>query len=307
MNNKKILLFKIPSLILALVICLSFTAFAKEKNENSSNNKSGKVDYALNNGFKIKGWKKENNNIYYFNKKGCLVTGLKKIGKNTFYFKKSDKPGEKGKLLTGWRKIGKYKYFFSVSGKPGVKGKMLKNRIAGNKKTGYGYVSGSGKKINTKAIKLAVKFALKHSSLKDSRSKRLKSCFDYRKKTCPYKRVFGLPSEKNINKKFAEYALKHKACNCFGNSSAFLCIAKVLGYKTRLAVGNITTHLGGPNIHGWAEVKIGKKWYMFDVGVSRRFKANMYKKLKRQCPYKYEKNCYYYLRLKKDKAVWKKG
>ena len=35
-----------------------------------------------------KQWKKQNQNIYYYNEKGKKLTGLSKIGKKTFYFDK---------------------------------------------------------------------------------------------------------------------------------------------------------------------------------------------------------------------------
>lgn len=248
-----------------------------------------------------KGWKKISKSIYYFAKDNSVSSGLTKVKKNSFYFNK------KGSLITGWKKIGKYKYFFKKGGKLGTKGKMYKNCIAGNKKDGYGYVSPAGRKITSKPIKLAVSFVLKHTSASASRSKKLKTSFLYIKNHFPYKRVYGLPNPQNLNEKYAEYMLKNKTGNCFCYAATISCIARVLGYDIRFNEGTITTSAGGPDVHGWAEIKIGSKWYLFDISMHNRLGVNLYKKLKNQYPHKYKYNHRYSLSFKNSKTIWKKA
>lgn len=64
-----------------------------------------------------KQWKKQNQNIYYYNEKGKKLTGLSKIGKKTFYF------DQKGAQHVGWQKIGNDYYYFNIA--RGSKGSMV--------------------------------------------------------------------------------------------------------------------------------------------------------------------------------------
>ena len=228
-----------------------------------------------------------------------IKKGWVKSSGKTYYYNSS------GKLCTGWVKIGKYRYYFKPTGKSGEKGKMLKNQIAGTKKLGYGYVSPEGKKITSKPIKLAVSFVVKHTPASASKSKKLKLCFKYIKKHFPYKRIYGLPNKSNLSKKYAVYMLKNKKGNCFCYAASYACIARVLGYNTRVNEGVITTSAGGPDPHGWTEVKIGKKWYLFDISMHGRLNANLYKRAKGQYPHKYKYNHRYSLQFKNNKEVWK--
>lgn len=315
----KVYCLRTVAIALAMVICSSFTVFADETlNEQPTTStqtavqkgwitENGNLKYILPDESVAKGWKTIDKKTYYFKSSGILAVGLTKLGKESFYFAKSGKAGERGALKTGWQKIGKYKYYFKPSGKLGVKGKRLKDCIAGTKKSGYAYVSDKGIKITSDEIKLAVKFVKKYSSSKKSKSKRLKECFMYIHKHYPYLRIFGIPNSKNISKKYAVQLLKKKRGNCFAYASGFSCIAKVLGYKVRFNEGNITTSAGGPDAHGWAEVKMGKKWYLFDISMHNRRGVNLYKKLKGQYPHKYKYNHRYLLKFKNNKAVWKKG
>ena len=66
-----------------------------------------------------KQWKKQNQNIYYYNEKGKKFTGLSKIGKKTFYFDK------KGAQHVGWQKIGNDYYYFNIA--RGSNGSMVKS------------------------------------------------------------------------------------------------------------------------------------------------------------------------------------
>jgi hypothetical protein len=257
-------------------------------------------------GTKTTGWTKINKKIFHFKSNGKLSLGLTKIGKKSFYFKKTGALGTKGVLQTGWTKIKKYKYYFKPSGKLGTKGKMITNQIAGSKKSGYAYVNSKGVKITSKPIKLAVKLVNKKTKSSQSKSKKLKACFNYIKKNFAYQRRYGIPNAKTFARE-AEYMLKNKKGNCFCYASSFAYVARVLGYDSRVNQGVITTVAGGPDTHGWTEVKIGKKWYLFDISMHNRLNTNLYKKLKGEYPHKYKYYNRYVLSFSKNKAIWKKG
>lgn len=307
------------AVFLAMIIMTSVAVFAEDNEQQVSSapadtkasavsgwiNQNGKIKYVLPDNSYCKGFKRISGKIYYFNSDGSVAVGLKKIGKKSFYFSKFGSVGKKGVLNTGWKKLGKYTYFFKTTGKLGDKGKMLKNCIAGNKKLGFAYVSDRGIKITSKEMKLAVKFVRKHTSSKKSKAKRLRQCFYYIKKHFPYYRIYIQPNSKNLSKSFAEFTFKNKKGNCYGLISAFSCAAKALGYKVRLNAGKITTKAGGPDAHGWAEIKMGKKWYLFDISMHSRMGVNLYKKLKGQYPHKYKMEKRYNLSFKGKKLVWK--
>lgn len=263
------------------------------------------IYYYKTDGTKATGWTVIDKKIFYFKSNGKLSLGLTKIGKKTFYLTEKGKLGTKGALRTGWTKIKKYKYYFKPSGKIGTKGEMITNQIAGNKKSGYAYVNLKGIKISSKPIKLAVKLVIKHTKSSQSKSKKLKVCFDYIKKNFVYQRRFGIPNAKTFARE-AEYMLKNKKGNCFCYASSFACVARVLGYDTRVNQGVITTVAGGPDTHGWTEVKIGKKWYLFDISMHNRLNTNLYKKAKGEYPHKYKYYNRYVLRFSKNKAIWGK-
>ena len=259
----------------------------------------------------LTGWRRISKNIFYFSKKGKkgkLVTGVKKIRKNKFYFKPNGKAGYKGALQTGWKKIGKSKYFLTVSGKTGVKGKMVKNRIAGNKKLGYGFVDSNGKRITTKAITLATKFVLKHTSKNQSKKAKLKTCFDYLWRNYSYKRIYGFPTKSTLSKDYAQYMFTNKHGNCFCYGTTFSCIARVLGYRSRVGTGLIEAAGGGMTPHGWSEVKINGKWYIFDPDMQKNIPGiSSYMRTRYNYPYSLICNNHYTLTFKNSKTVWIKG
>ena len=77
-----------------------------------------------------------------------------------------------GKRVKGWRKIDKKYYYFDANYI------LQKNKIVGSKQKGYYYVDRSGVRVTAPEIKYAVSFVMKNSSVKDSRSKRLRDCFE---------------------------------------------------------------------------------------------------------------------------------
>lgn len=262
----------------------------------------------------LTGWKRIKENTYYFapdgkdGAKGSLATGFKKIGKNTFYFRSNGKDGDRGALQTGWQKVGKYRYFLQTSGKRGVRGKLITNQIAGSKKLGYAYVDSKGRKVTTKAITLATKFVLAHTTSKQSKSEKLKACYDYLWKNYSYQRIYGLPEAKTLSKDFAEFMFKNKRGNCFCYGATYACIAKVLGYESRVGTGLIAAARGGMTAHGWAEVKIKGVWYLCDPDMQMEIPSrSAYMKARESYPYPLRTNNHYTLTFSKAKLVWKKG
>lgn len=259
----------------------------------------------------LTGWRKISGKNFYFKKggktgvKGYLLTGVQKIGKNKYCFETSGKNGTKGKVLTGWRKINGYNYYFAHSGKKGVKGRLEKNKIVGTKKTGYGYVDKSGKMITTKAINLAVDFVLKHTYRKQSKSVKLRRCYDYLWKHYTYKRFYGLPNKNTLSDDYACYILQKGYGNCFCYGAAYACIARVIGYDSRVGVGEISAARGGMTPHGWAEVKRGNTWYIVDPDMKKNHRnIGVYMRTMGNYPYALVAHKHYRLAFENARAIW---
>lgn len=205
-----------------------------------------------------------------------------------------------GKKKTGWCKIKNKYYYFNE------KGVLQKNKIVGNKKSGYYYVDLDGIRVTDKNIQYAVKFVMKNSSSKDSSKKRLKSCY---KALCKYRyrRFYSeKPSAKKI-KLYAGYMFKNKRGNCYRYASAFAYIARVLGYDSCVSVGGVTAYANsGLSPHGWCEVKINGKWTICDCSMQRAHKKNnLFLCTKKKYPFKIRCSNTYTMYVKKGKVSWK--
>ncbi|MDO4553726.1 MAG: transglutaminase domain-containing protein [Lachnospiraceae bacterium] len=232
----------------------------------------------------------------YYVKKGVLGTGWYKSGSKRYYY-------TDGKMATGWKKIGSYRYYFSKESSN--KGVLLTNQIAGTKSDGYYYVDGSGIQVTSKEIKLAVKFVNAHTKTSWSKDKKLKECFKYLWKNYTYKRFYETPKASKLSG-YATYMLSNKKGNCYRYACSFACIAKVLGYETRVAVGQISSARGGMTPHGWTEVKVGGKWYMCDANMQRNHPSiNSYMKTNGSYAYRHSCSKRFKLTIKKGKVSWK--
>ncbi len=222
----------------------------------------------------------------------AVKEGWVKEKKDTYYYKKY-------KPVKGWKKIDKKWYYFDK--KTNV---MARNTIAGAKKGGYYYVDEDGVRVDDKTVNAAVKFVRKRAKKEKTPRKKLLACYDYFTDKCYYVN-HGYKLKKNKLPEYGREFLITDRGNCFMGSSAMCYCAKVLGYETRLGVGNSYM---GPTAHGWAEVKVGRKWYLFDINRTRwnrgtNFRMVTYEKY----PFKLKRQYYYSLNIKKGKASWKKG
>ena len=173
-------------------------------------------------------------------------------------------------VKNAWQEIGGMTYWF------GDDGIMAVNTIAGTKAKGIYYVGKDGARVTSNEMKLAVKFVLAHSNSKLSRKKRLKQCYKYLWKHYRYRASYGKPIVSNMAY-FARDMFRRKSGNCYRYALAFTYIARALGYDTRVGFGKIVAYGGGMTTHGWAEVKIGRKWLVCDPNMQRNHpRINVY-------------------------------
>ena len=158
-----------------------------------------------------------------------------------------------GKIVfDGYKIINGYRYYY----KNGV---IQKNCIAGTKSEGYYYADANGVCCVSEEMRLAAEFVMNYGS-GNTAAERMKTSYKYLADKIPYKRTYDHPKSKADLPGLAIDMFKNKRGNCFRYAACFTCIAKVCGYRARMAVGN--TSNGSP--HGWTEIYMDGKWYYFD-------------------------------------------
>lgn len=107
-------------------------------------------------------------------------------------------------------------------------------------------------------------------------AEQLESAFYQLSNSIVYERSEEVPSGDWITS-YAYNTLQTRKGNCYGYAAAFGYIAKGLGYDAMVCTGTVTSALGGRTPHAWTEVKIGRKWYIFDAEMQRAKGGGYYK------------------------------
>lgn len=184
-------------------------------------------------------------------------------------------------------------------------GILQKNKIVGSEEEGYYYVDSTGRKVTSKEIRQAVKFVRAHTKSGWSKSKKLKACYKYLWKHYTYKRFYDKPKASKMSG-YARYMFSKKKGNCFRYAAAFACVARVLGYDSRVACGSISRVGGGMTPHGWTEIKVNGKWYMCDANMQRSWpKINSYMVTNKKYAFVHTCQKRYKLTVKNGRVSWK--
>jgi len=254
----------------------------------------------------------ENKMITSYNETQITNTYLSLVGSGTEY--KVVKPGTKKSEIyyfdndgfgdvysgTGYVKIsydGKNKEYYAK------KGVLQKDKIVGSKKQGYAYVDSTGIRIKDKTVQYAVKYVVAHTKSSDKKSVKLRKCYTYLHTHYPYKRYYdGLyPTAKDMSK-MGQQMFKEKKGNCHRYAICFAYIARVLGYDSKVVVGDTGRIGGGWTPHGWALIKNGKNWYVCDPDMELH-NVDAYMKSVSPVRTKVTRTCK--LTIKNGKVVWK--
>ena len=170
----------------------------------------------------------------------------------------------------------------------------------------YYYVDKTGRKVNTKEIRQAVDFVMKNSRAGDSSARRLKDCYKALLKY-PY---FGMtscaPTAKNLST-YARYMFSRRRGDCYYYAAAMACIARVLGYDSRVAVGGVTARgkYASLSLHGWCEVKYRRSWRMIDCSMQRaHMERNLYLVTRRQYPFRLRCDRVYNMVVRNARVRW---
>lgn len=263
------------------------------------------------------GWVKIKKKKYYFSlKSGKMYTGKHKIGKAIYYFKKSGqmqtkwvKINEKkyyfspknNVMLTDWQKIGDYKYYFMPSG---IEKGVLQSNCIVDTSTGSFYVDAEGIQVTSDEIVQAVGFVKSYTDSSWSAEVKLQKCFEALWRNYSYQRFYDTPAAWSMSG-YANYMFANRMGNCFRYAASYACVARVLGYESRVAVGSVSARNGGMTPHGWAEVNVDGTWYICDPNMQRNY-PNINSYMCTDSTYAYRHTCSvrYTLTIRKGGVSW---
>ena len=239
-------------------------------------------------------------NVVVSSENNTVLKGWVKKGDKTYYYGKNHKP------YSGWHKIKKKWYYFNKKTKV-----MAVNTIAGDKKKGYYYFGNDGVRVKNKTVRKAVQIVRSCTKKGMSREEKVEACFQYVVRKCRYQSRPLKPSVKRLSS-FAYNMYVTKRGHCYMSAAAVAYCAKVIGCPVRMAVGGKRK---GAVSHGWAEVKLDGKWYVYDASRQRWSSARDLGKISwnhfyntwKNTRHNIVRNGVYSLKIKGGKAVWKKG
>ena len=185
------------------------------------------------------------NTAYYMN--GVLMNGKYTIDGKTYGFKN-------GKIRRGYVVEGGKKYYY----RDGV---LQKNGIVGSKSEGYFYADKNGVCCVSEEVRLAAEYVMKYCK-GSTPTEKMKYGFLYMAKHFPYRRTYDHPSKAADLPALGIDMFRNERGNCFRYAVCFACVAKVCGYRSRVAMGAV---LPWGNPHGWTEVYVDGQWLICDV------------------------------------------
>ena len=104
-----------------------------------------------------------------------------------------------------------------------------------------------------------------------SKEAALKTLFQYVEKTCSYSRAIGFSPVSGWEKTYALDMLRTKRGSCYHFAAAYGFLAKkATGYPVRVCIGTTNGfNKSRWQPHGWCEIKIKGKWYVFDPNMDK--------------------------------------
>ncbi len=170
---------------------------------------------------------------------------------------------------------------------------------------GWYYVD-NGTYVAEEALKLAARFVMQNSSSSQSASSRLKACYDVLWGQYPYIRTYGDSHEASAMSGYAVDMFKNKGGNCLRYAASFACVAKVLGYDVRVAVGEISSARGGMTNHAWTEIYVEGQWLICDPDMQMNYpNINVYMVTESSFPYRHTCSARYRLTISDGEVIWK--
>ena len=222
---------------------------------------------------------------YY--KNGKAVDGKTEYNGKTYYF-------DNGHLRSGLQRINGKLYYYNANGS------LSKDTLV---KSGsdYYYADKNGVCCETEEIRLAAEFMYKYCK-GDTLKAKMKSGFMYLADHFPYQRYYDPPVSALDMPRMATTCFKNRNANCYRYAAAFCCLARIAGYRARVAVG---TTGGLP--HGWTEVYVDGRWLICDpdANIPKYNKADYAAYMMTYHFWQLSKSFSSELTIENGKAVWK--
>lgn len=189
-----------------------------------------------------------------------------------------------GSFARGWLMIGTDWYFFSPAD-----GAMAMDTVINGFKFGADGRFAGIEVLEEQAQEKET--AVKNQTLKDvadyflssiitegmSEDEKIRACYTYIMDITEYERTYETPSG-DWTGDFALQLLTSGKGNCYRYAAAFAYLVTGLGYEAKVSTGEIASRKGGTAPHGWAEVKIGDAWYIYDPDMEDANRAKDYYK-----------------------------
>ncbi len=240
-----------------------------------------------NDGFASSGLIQEEDKIYILDAQGEKMKGWTEYEGNTYYLDPTTGEAKIGSMLYPKAESGKNKNIIVCFGSDGA---MLKDCTI----DGVSYGPDGEKQTLTTDERIL----LDCYGVYDQVGQDLRSCFNWTYQTIVYKAFNPQwrtpPAGRTHIQNFALYGLESHTGNCYTFASTFLSLARNLGYEGRLAKGTVQT-VNGQEEHGWAELNIDGKWYLFDGSFAQGFNPNLcYMQPKERPTFVYTVQSYHY-------------
>ncbi|MBD5423757.1 MAG: hypothetical protein HDR44_01345 [Allobaculum sp.] len=235
----------------------------------------------------LTGLVQEGDKIYILDTQGQKLTGWTEYEGKTYYLDPKTGEAKIGSMVLSKEESGKDKNSIVCFGDDGA---MLKDCTV----DGVSY----GPDGEKQTLSVDERIMLDCYDVYDLVGKDLRNCFDWTYQTIVYKAFnpqWRTPPEGRTHvQNFALYGLESHTGNCYTFASTFLSLARNLGYEGRLAKGTVKT-VNGQEEHGWAELNIDGKWYIFDGSFAQGFKADLcYMQPKERPTFVYTVESYHY-------------
>ncbi len=251
------------------------------------------------------GWRILNGSKYHFDdSNGKMATGLKAVGSSKYYFTSA------GVMQTGWQTISGKKYYFEpgdlnstatgvmATGKKIIDGETYYFGSSGAMATGVTYMNddmyyftSDGKLVTNQDVSLAGKTyhvnengiitgymtdpMRKAVKVLNSVGWNLRAAFNW-SAGLRYSNRWMRASSTPHSSWYANYGFNNKTGNCYVMAATFYQMAKVLGYEVRFVEGYVRSTPTYNAPHGWTEVKINGRWYVFDTNFTNETGRNGY-------------------------------
>ncbi len=209
-----------------------------------------------------------------------------------------------GKVQFGYTSVANYKnangWWYIKEGKVDFSA----NTVAKNN-NGWWYVN-NGKVLFDDALTYAAQFVGTNTTTGQSNSSKLSTCYRVLWSTYPYQRYYGDNPSASVMSQYAIDMFKNKKGNCYRYAASFACVAKVLGYNSRVGCGMISSVSGGMTPHGWTEVYNNGQWLICDPDMQMSYpNTNVYMITESNYPYRHTCSARYTLTVTDAGAVWK--